>query len=128
MKRPPRQQRKEGELLVATNRVKESANRLALPVPDGTVSGDPLVLGALPCVAVTDQDEWTEGEASVQTDGSWRYPVVGDDGAPAAIEVGDIIYLDSGVLSSDDSGDRFGYALEPVGSGDTTEIEVKVGY
>lgn len=113
---------------MATNREKESANRLSLPVPDGTESGDPLVIGELACVAVTDKSEWTTGDASVQTDGSFKLEVVGDDGSPAAIAAGDVVFLDSGVLSSDDSGDRFGYALEPVGSGETATIEVKIGY
>lgn len=116
---------------MATNRVKETANRLALPVPDGTISGDPLVLGDLPCVAVTDQDEWTEGEASVQTDGSWRFEVKGEGpGGNEAISVGERIYIDTdGEMNTDETnGKPFGYALEAVASGETKEIEVKVGY
>lgn len=114
---------------MARNRVRESATRLSLPVPEGTVSGDALVLnGGLPCVAVVDADEWTEGEASVQTDGSFRFEVTAEG---AAIEVGQIIYRETadGDLTDDDTGaERFGYALEPVANGETTEIEVKIGY
>jgi len=104
--------------------VREKATHLALPVPDGTESGDPLVIGDLPCVAVTDQDEWTEGEASVQTDGSFRL-LVG-----VATDVGDEIFWHDGspdTLNKTSSGGKhFGYALEEQsGSG---EIEVKVGY
>lgn len=116
---------------MATNRVREHGTRLALAVPDGTVSGDPLILGGLPCVAVTDQDEWTEGEASVQTDGTWRFPVKGEGpGGNEAISVGEIIYIDTdGEMNTDETnGTRFGYALQAVESGATTEIEVKVGY
>lgn len=114
---------------MATNRVREKATRLYLPVPVGTESGDPLVLGALPCVAVTDRD--ADGNASVQTDGSFTFPVVGEGSAgDAAIGVGDIVYIDTdGELNADSTnGDRFGYALEPVDSGATTDIEVKIGY
>lgn len=116
---------------MATNRVREKATRLSLPVPSGTVSGDPLVIGALPCVAVVDRSAWTPNAASVQTDGSWTYEVIGeDDGGNEAVALGAIVYLQpDGTLSLDAvAGKRFGYALEPVASGATTEIEVKVGY
>lgn len=116
---------------MATNRVKEKGTRLALPVPSGTVSGDALVIGALPCVAVTDRDEWTAGEASVQTDGTWTFPVKGEDAAGnAAIALGAILYIDTdGEINVDaTNGKRFGYALEAVASGATVDIEVKVGY
>lgn len=112
---------------MALNRVREHGTRLALPVPDGTVSGDALVLGGLPCVAVTDADEWTEGEASVQTDGTWRFPV---HAAGGAIEPGAIVYRDAGdgSLSDSNADVRFGYALQHIDNGATVEIEVKVGY
>lgn len=111
---------------MAKNRRKEKATRLALPVPDGTVSGDPLVIGDLPCVAVTDESEWTEDEASVQTDGSFVFDVFADN---AAIDPGDIVYLQNdGSISDDNGGKRFGYALEAVSNGATTGIEVKIGY
>jgi len=123
---------------VALNRVREHATRLRLPVPDGTESGDPLVIGGLPCVAVTDKNEDAgdmgdadDGCASVQTDGSWAFPVKGeDDNSNQAIAVGDIVYIDSdGEMNVDAvNGDRFGYALGVVESGATTEIEVKIGY
>lgn len=116
---------------MATNRVREKATRLALPVPVGTLSGDPLVLGGLPCVAVVDRSAWTEGEASVQTDGSFTLAVKGENAAgDAAIGVGDILYIDTdGELNADaTNGKRFGYALEAVASGATTDIEVKIGY
>lgn len=117
---------------MATNRIKETGNRLALPVPDGTESGDPLIIGELPCVAVTDADQWTEGEASVQTDGTWSFPVKGEGPSAAneAISVGEVLYIDTdGEINSDETaGKRFGYALEAVPSGETHTIEVKVGY
>lgn len=116
---------------MATNRVREHATRLSLPVPSGTESGDALVIGALPCVAVTDRDTDTAGSASVQTDGSWSFPVHGEDGAGnAAIALGAILYIDTdGEINADvTNGKRFGYALEALASGETRDIEVKVGY
>jgi predicted RecA/RadA family phage recombinase len=114
---------------MALNRELESATRLSLPVPEGTVSGDPLVLsGGLPCVAVTDRDEWTEGEASVQTDGAFRFPVAAEANA---ITPGEIVYRETadGDLTNDATGaERFGYALGSVDNGQTTEIVVKIGY
>jgi predicted RecA/RadA family phage recombinase len=115
---------------LAKNRVREKATRLALPVPDGTKSGDPLVIGSLPCVAVVDKGAWTTTDASVQTDGSWSFNVIGaNSGGNAAIAVGDKLYLQAnGTINADSGGKYFGYALGPVNSGATTKTEVKVGY
>lgn len=115
---------------MAKNRVKEKATRLSLPVPDGTKSGDPLVIGQLPCVAVVDKSAWTVGDASVQTDGSWSFNVHGlDSGGNHALAVGDLVYLQNdGTLSANTGGKRFGYVLAAVNSGATTLTEVKVGY
>lgn len=116
---------------MATNRKREKGNRLSLPVPEGTLSGDPLVIGALPCVAVVDRSAWTPDAASVQTDGTWILEVKGEGpGGNEAITLGEILYIDTdGELNTDETnGTRFGYALEPVDSGATAEIEVKVGY
>jgi predicted RecA/RadA family phage recombinase len=115
---------------LAKNRVREEADALSLPVPSTTKSGDPLVLGSLPCVAVVDYGKWTAGSASVDCDGSYLFNVVGvDGGGNHAIAVGDIVYLQNdGTLSANTGGKRFGYALAAVNSGATTKIEVKVGY
>ena len=115
---------------MAKNRVREEADGLSLPVPDGTVSGNPLVIGQLPCVAVTNKGQWTTTDATVQCDGSFLFNVVGvDSGGNHAIAVGDIVYLQSnGQMDANSStGKRFGYALGAVVSGATTQIEVKVG-
>lgn len=115
---------------MAKNRIREKATRLSLPVPDGTKSGDPLVIGSLPCVAVVDKSAWTVGDASVQTDGSWGFNVIGvDSGGNHAIAPGDKVYLQSnGTINADTGGKYFGYVLAPVNSGATTKTEVKVGY
>lgn len=113
---------------MALNRIREEAEQVALPVPDGTVSGDALCLGSLPCVALTDKDAAVQpdGTATVQTDGSFLFEVA------VATEVGDIIYWHEGSGSpatlnkTSSGGTRFGYALEAqAGAG---AIEVKIGY
>lgn len=114
---------------MATNREKATGTRLYLTVPEGTESGDPLVIGAMPCVALTDRD--ADGKATVQTDGTFRLSVHGEDGSGnAAIALGAALYVDTdGELNVDaTNGKRFGYALEAVGSNVTATIEVKIGY
>lgn len=110
---------------MALNRYLADANNVSLPVPNGTESGDPLVIGGLPCVALIDQQD--DGNATVQTDGAFLFDVTGDSGGPDA---GDIVYLqgDGSIDIDSGNGDRFGYALAPVENGQTTEIPVKIGY
>lgn len=114
---------------MAKNRVLEHGRQVCLPVPVNTVSGQPLILGgALPCVAEIDRN--ADGEATVQTDGVYELSVEGKNKAGnKAIEVGNIVYMKEGKLSvNNEEGVRFGYALDPVGSGATTKIRVKIGY
>lgn len=122
---------------MAKNRARVDGRKIRMDVSDVTgsgtgglvLSGDPVAVGQIPGVALTDEDSDT-GEATIDTSGVYNLDVVGDNGAAAAISAGDIVYFDDAVpdLSSDDSGVRFGYALEDVASGATTEIEVKIGY
>lgn len=113
---------------MALNRELEFAKEVCLPVPEGTKSGDFLVIGQIPCVALIDRNK--EGEASVDMGGAYRLSVVGKNKAGnKAIAVGDIIYIKGGVLGvNNEEGVRFGYALDPVVSGATTVIRVKIGY
>lgn len=95
-------------------------------------SGDPVLIGAIPGVAVTDEGDGgnATGETTVCTSGIFNLPVEGTDGsANAAITAGALIYYKSTanpVLNLDDSGVAFGYALEAVDSGDTATIKVLV--
>lgn len=112
---------------MAKNRVFEKGDRLYLPVPANTVSGQALVIGDLPCVAVTDRD--ANEKASVQTDGVYKFSVEGKNKAGnEKIEVGQKVFLKEGKLGrNSEEGKFFGYALEEVASGATTEVRVKVG-
>jgi predicted RecA/RadA family phage recombinase len=114
--------------LLALNRELEDAKQVCLPVPEGTESGDPLVLGALPCVALIDRN--ADGEASVDLGGAYRLTVSGEDGeGNAAVGVGDILFIDAeGNITVDEAGTRFGYALDAVAEGEEAVIRVKIGY
>jgi predicted RecA/RadA family phage recombinase len=110
---------------MATNRTYEKATQLAVPVPSGIVSGDPVLIGdALVGVALIDRD--ADGEATVQFDGAFELEVV----AGAAMAVGDLVYIDAVTLVlSDSAADvRFGYLMEAIAGAGTSTVLVKVGY
>lgn len=119
---------------MATNRVHEHGKNLLLVCssPATPASGDPVLIGQIPGVALA--DEQTDGYTSVQMDGVFDLSVQGHDDAAAnvAVAVGDILYYDAAAtvkLNKDaTNGVRFGYALEAVASGATDTIQVKVGY
>lgn len=120
---------------MATNRVFHGVtDTLSLPVPSGTVSGDPLVIGDLPCVALTDRataaDDNPVDEATVQVYPSavFDLEVIGNDGtAGAAIAVGEAVYLQAdGTIDVDTAGTLFGYVLQAVASGATSTVRVKL--
>jgi len=124
---------------MSTNRIHAQGTQF-IAAPDlaelATVSsGDPVAIGQIPAVALTDASDTVAngGTCTVQTDGVFDLSVHGtsDDGTTgAAIGVGDIVYIDTdGTINVDaTAGIRFGYALEPVVSAATTTIAVKVGY
>lgn len=121
---------------MAKNRKHERGNQLEVAptasATDPADSGDPVLLGELPGVALTDASDTiaNDGEATVQFDGVFELDVTGaDDVGNAAITAGDIVYYDGGEINIDAvNGTRFGYALADVASGATTTIEVKIGY
>jgi predicted RecA/RadA family phage recombinase len=117
---------------MAKNRVHAVGTHLSLAASDPTTpaSGDPVVVGQLPGVALA--DEHADGTTSIQTDGVFSLSVKGIDGSGnSAVAVGDIVYYVSGdtpKLSKKATGVRFGYAMATVGSGATATIAVKIGY
>lgn len=112
---------------MATNRVLDKARYLTVAIASKS-SGDHTLFGAIPGVCVIDTD--ADGNVVMDTGGVYDLSVTGaDDAGNAAVALGDIIYDDAGTLNVDAvNGTRFGYALEVVGSGATTTIQVKVGY
>lgn len=100
---------------------------LVCSAPATPSSGDPVVCGQIPGVALEDED--TDGVTVAALDGAFTLPVKGETTTNAAVAVGDILYYDSGVINRDNTnGVRFGYALAAVDSGATTTIPVEIGY
>lgn len=116
---------------MATNLKKDQAryiSEVAASAPAAATSGDPVVVGQIPGVALTDEGEGgnASGNITVDTGGIYTLSVVGSE---AAVAVGDIVYYDGDEINNDSSnGTRFGYALGAVGSGATVSIDVKIGY
>lgn len=101
---------------------------LELPVPEGTKSGDPVVVGQIPGVALIDRQ--SNGKATCDTGGVYNLSIKGANKAGnKKIEPGDIIFKKGSELNvNNEEGIRFGYAMEEVASGATTVIPVKIGY
>lgn len=116
---------------MATNRVFANKNRLSVACTDPATpaSGDPVIFGQRPGVALTDED--ANGNTSVQFDGVFNLSVKGTNGANTAIAAGDILYYvaaNTPKLSVTNTGVRFGYAMAAVASGATATIAVAVGF
>ena len=107
-----------------------SGRQLTVPVPAGTKSGDPVVYGQRPGIALEDRD--ADGNAPVNFDAVPELSVKGVDGAGnKAIAEGDVIYYvaeDTPKLSVKATGIRYGYAKGTVASGATATIQVILGY
>ncbi len=115
---------------MAKNKVQEFVNIHNLPVPSGVVSGDPVVVSALPGVAETTRD--ANGNADVKHPGGlvYKLSVKGIDGSGnSTVAIGDKLYFVSGdtpKISKKATGVAFGYALGGVTSGATATIEVLI--
>lgn len=120
---------------MATNQVYEHGDQFqivasAVDEPATPTSGDPVLIGALPAVALTDVYEDLDGveKITIKTNGVYDLAVEAEGGA---IAIGDIVYYDAGDegLNGASSGNtRYGYALGAIDSGATAVIPVKIGY
>lgn len=120
---------------MARNIEYEEGNQLVIAptraISTRVVSGDPVIMGILPGVALTDGSDTVAngGRATVKFDGVANLLVHGHDGsADAAIAAGDLVFFDAGVINVRAAAVRYGYALDPVVRGARTTIRVKVGY
>jgi predicted RecA/RadA family phage recombinase len=117
---------------MADNIIHEHGDQLfrKVTVPaSGALSGDPVLCGQRPGVALTDQD--ANGYATVKFNGSAQLSVKGTTGSDAAVTPGDLLYYvaaNTPKLSKTTSGVRFGYAAEAIGSGSTATTTVDIGY
>lgn len=91
---------------MAKNRRLDKALHLSLPVPTGVKSGEPVAVGALRGLAITDRR--ADGTATVWLDGSADYTVTG-----AVATVGLPIYITSARALNTTATDNqlFGYSL-----------------
>jgi predicted RecA/RadA family phage recombinase len=101
----------------------EHAIRLYLPVASGTVSGDPVLVGTIPGVAVTDRD--ADGNATVSIAGG----VVADVPLASAVvtSAGTALFITSaGVVSATSAANSgvFGAALAAKSSGSAATVPV----
>lgn len=110
----------------------------ACTLPVTPVSGQPVVYGQRPGLALT--DERTDGRTSIKFNGVAELSVVGSNSSGGTIVLyGDIVYYDGGEINKDaTNGIRYGYAYDLTGlataggtavaSGATTTIGVIIGY
>ena len=114
---------------MAANKHFEMGIQLNLAVASGVLSGDPVVVGNLAGVALTDRD--SSGNATVDFSGVYTLSVKGvNDAGNVAVAVGDAIYFVSGdtpkLSKKSGAGILFGYALGAVTSSSTGSIDVKL--
>lgn len=113
---------------MAKNEVYYPGNAIPLPVPEGTKSGDPVVVGTIAGIAMEDRD--AAGNAPVRVTGVYYLEVTGHDGtANKAIGVGDKVYYTapSGgtpaiIDANATTGKEFGVALKAIAAGATDPV------
>lgn len=117
----------------AKNQVYEPGDHISAvcSAPTTPASGDPVLVGQIPGVALT--DERADGTTTLTLQGIYNLSVKGENAAGNnAVAVGDILYYEAGqtppINKDATNGVRFGYALGAVSSGATTTIPVLIGY
>lgn len=115
------------------NKEHDEGASLSLPVPEGTSSGDPVLIGDQGLIGTAATDRDSDGNATVELAPSpvYRQSVLGEDKEEEglAIEIGDKVFLDEGVLNGDsENGTFYGWALDAVVSEATTTIRVKLAH
>ena len=115
---------------MATNEVYYPGDTLPLPVPAGTKSGDPVVVGTIAGIAMEDCD--AAGNAPVRVKGVFKLSVTGYNGTEnEAIGVGDKVYYNTPlggtpaiINANANTGKEFGVALKAIDAGATDTIPV----
>ena len=108
---------------MAKNELYYPGDTIPLPVPEGTKSGDPVVVGTIAGIAMEDRD--AAGNAPVRVKGVFKLSVTGRDGTSTkAINVGDKVYYtalsgeSSAIIdASATAGKEFGVALGAIAEG-----------
>lgn len=119
---------------MANNRAFADSRLIPLTPSDGGVAaGDPCLVGQIAGVSMNGGGAVAQ---TIDTGGAYNLSVKGitTGGGNGAIAEGDILYYvpgDTPKLSKHSDGTnavRYGYAIDPVGSGATATIRVKLGY
>jgi len=112
---------------MAKNEVYYPGDTIPLPVPEGTKSGDPVVVGTIAGIAMEDRD--AAGNAPVRVKGVFKLSVTGHNGTTnVAIDVGDKVYYtlpSSGapiINANASAGAEFGVALGAIAAGATDPV------
>lgn len=121
---------------MAKNLIFDEGDNLSVTVTDPAtpVSGDPVLFGDLPGLALTDEGKGGNiaTKTSVKFKGVGEFSVKGvNGGGNSAVAEGDVIYYvaaDTPKLSKKATGVRYGVALGAVGSGATASIRVRIGF
>ena len=117
---------------MAKNEVYYPGDTLPLPVPAGTKSGDPVVVGTIAGVALENRD--AAGNAPVRVRGVFKLSVTGSDGTSnKAIVVGDKVYYTAPVGEAPatidvnaTTGAEYGVALGAIASGATDAVVAEI--
>ncbi len=104
----------------------------AASYPATPTSGDPLIVGTIAGVAITDEGDGgnASGESTIATAGVFDLSVKAVNASGnSAVAIGDKIYYvagDTPPLSKKNTGVLFGKALEAIGTGETATINVRL--
>lgn len=107
---------------MAKNRILPEARHIALTADKAYKSGDPVAIGQITGVAITDAENGAP--LSVHTDGSWALTVTG------ALTQGQAVYITSAgkLTATKDSNKPYGVALKSKGSGEGLVEVAPYGY
>lgn len=116
---------------MAKNLSYKHLGQVTLPVPEGTASGDPVLVGGLAGVALVDRDSDGNSEVSIKGGPVYALSVKAvDSSGNSAVAKGDKLYYDAAdtpVLSKDTTGTFYGYAYGVINAGSTATIDVILG-
>ena len=106
---------------MATNIKFEDGDRLLLTVPSGVASGEPVLFGQQPGVALTDRGADVAGKATVQFAGVATFELAG-----AAEEDAVYIHVSTFALALADDGDHvfFGVCIGDADADDMVDIRI----
>lgn len=107
---------------MATNRRFATGNQLLLTVASGVESGDPVVYGNQPAVALDDRGTAVAGKATLQFDGVFQFELTG------ATEE-DAVYItpSTGALSLTDDANKVFFGVCITDADDDDLVDIRIG-